>query len=169
MSHLKRLNDMARLLAVALPVVVIAAAVLLPNTALAELRRQFPGFSRMLSWLDHAAPSLNMDLVHVICFGALSLCVFLAWPRAAWRLKLGGLVGLAVVSELVQVWVPGRRPSWGDFSDDLTGLALGLGLWGLLALAGRLPQPTRRWAPHQADHPGPSEDDAGQTAKPHSS
>ena len=131
-----RLDHFARRLAVGAVVIVIAAAVLMPNSGLAALRRQFPRFSQILSWLDHAMPSV--DLVHVICFAALTVCVFFAWTRVHWRAKLGGLVALAAVSEVVQFGVPGRRPSWGDFFDDLSGIALGLILWGLLYGAARL-------------------------------
>jgi VanZ family protein len=146
MSPLERFDATLRWLAVAVVVAVIGAAVLLPNTGLAALRRQFPQFSQLLSWLDHAMPSV--DLVHVICFAALTVCVFFAWRSAAWRLKLGALLGLAAVSEFVQFWVPGRRPSWNDFFDDLAGIAVGALIWGLVYAVQRLTKP-RRYAPRR--------------------
>ena len=140
------MNVVARRFAVLLVVAVIAAAVLLPSTVMAALRRQIPWFSQVLSWLDHVMPSV--DLVHLICFGALTVCTVFAWPRVSWRLKVGGLLGFAALSEMVQIWVPGRRPSGADFVDDLTGMALGLFLWALLrGLTRMAPQRGKAMAP----------------------
>ena len=115
---------------------VIATAVLLPNTELRVLRRSFPALSQALSWLDHLMPSV--DLVHVLCFAALTVFCHLALNNvAAWK-GWAGLLALAVVSELVQFWVPGREPSWSDLGDDATGILIGATIWSALRAVGGL-------------------------------
>jgi hypothetical protein len=106
---------------------VIVTAVLLPNTELRELRRSFPGFSQVLSWLDHLMPSV--DLVHVLCFAALTVFCHLTLNMVSEARRWGGLFALSAISELVQFWVPGREPSWSDLRDDATGILIGASIW----------------------------------------
>lgn len=102
----------------------LVAAIFLPNTGLAQLRSDFRWLSRSISWTEQQWPAL--DMIHVLMFGGLTLLARLTWPLASF-LQLGSaLVVVAAVTEVVQLWVPGRRASWSDFSQDLVGIAAGL-------------------------------------------
>ena len=121
------------LLAAAIGVVVVA--VLLPNTWLAELRLRWRWFSEAINRVEALWPAL--DMVHVLMFAAVGVLAALAFPAwSRWRLLMA-ITTLAVVSEFVQIWVPGRTASVGEALLDVMAGALGLLLAGALArLAG---------------------------------
>ena len=113
----------------------VAVAVLLPNTWLAELRLRWRWFSEAINRVEALWPAL--DMVHVLMFAAVGVLAALAFPAwSRWRLLMA-ITTLAVVSEFVQIWVPGRTASVGEALLDVMAGALGLLLAGALArLAG---------------------------------
>lgn len=115
-----------RWLLLGLGVAGVIVAVLLPSNVLSWLRSDYyPWIGRPLNWLDDASTP-QLDLTHVAMFGAISLLVACLWPRVhAWRIALWLLL-LAVATEVVQFWVPGREPMLSDVYDNLLGIALGL-------------------------------------------
>jgi hypothetical protein len=92
----------------------------------------------MLPLGDHPRWQSLLNAAHVPLFGAPSALWVWAlrgedWPR--WRaLSSVALLGgaLAVGSELLQYWIPGRWPDRADLARNLLGLGLGLLLGALL-------------------------------------
>jgi VanZ family protein len=81
-------------------------------------------------WLDQAEFAAHGDKwTHAILFMALGGLAMGAWRSRSKRLRLAwSLLGLAVVTEVLQAWVPGRSPSLADAIADALGLAVGAGL-----------------------------------------
>lgn len=86
-------------------------------------------------WLDQAEFAAHGDKwTHAILFMALGGLAMGAWRSRSQRLRLAwSLLGLAVVTEVLQAWVPGRSPSLADAVADALGLAVGAGLGGVFS------------------------------------
>ena len=126
------LTWLARMLLLAtLPVV--AVAILFSNTQMAALRRAWPWLSQTISRVERLWPAV--DMVHVVLFGGLGLLLVLACPVVRLRALFLGLAALAVLSEVVQIWIPGRTASFGEVLLDLVAGGLGMGVAWLFALA----------------------------------
>ena len=104
----------------------LIVAVLLPSDVLAWLRSDYyMWIGRPLNWLDNASTE-HLDLTHVALFGGVSLLVACLLPHLrVWRIVLWLLL-LAVATEVMQFWVPGREPKLSDVYDNLLGIFLGL-------------------------------------------
>ena len=78
-------------------------------------------------WLDQADLSAHGDKwTHALLFTTLRWFAMGAWRSRSKRQRLAwSLLGLAVATELLQAWVPGRSPSLADFVADALGLAMG--------------------------------------------
>ena len=109
-------------------VALVVVAVILPTSALSWLRRDYEIIGLPLLWLDDASASLPLDLTHVALFGLVGFAMAVLWPRARWWQIALPLLILAVGSELLQSWVPGREPKISDVIDDLVGAAIGCAL-----------------------------------------
>lgn len=122
-------------------VAAVAAAGLLPASALAWLRQTLP-------WLSHALSRIERlwgghDGSHVVLFVLVGAALAIVLRRPLARACLTGvavLAALAVASELVQRFVPGRTPLLADVRDDMVGGLAGLGAvlllraaWGVVA------------------------------------
>ncbi len=59
----------------------------------------------------------------IFCF---LMAFMLSRRRVAWPYILVFMLGLGALIELIQVWIPGRSPSWDDFWDDGIGTLLGM-------------------------------------------
>ena len=100
---------------------VILTAILLPNYGLAQLRVEQPWFSRLISWSEKTFPQL--DTIHILMFFSLTVLCRLTWGLTFFSTLMGPvLVGAA--TEIIQLWVPGRRASWSDFGQDLIGISI---------------------------------------------
>ena len=108
---------------------VILVAVLLPNGNLAWMREHWAWFNRPMSWIEATGGPVN--LVHLALFVLLGGIVRLGWPGMRWRQWLGGVLLIGVVTELAQLWIPGRDPR---ASDVLVDVAAGMLGWWLAAL-----------------------------------
>jgi hypothetical protein len=107
-------------LALLLPIV----AATLPPSTMAWLRSDYPWFGRPLLFLDSTSTG-GVDLTHVVLFGGITWCVACLWPRVeGWRLA-GLMLALGVVTEVVQLGVPGRTPRLSDVVDDVLGVGRG--------------------------------------------
>lgn len=126
------LTSLARILLFA-AVPVLAVAILLSNTQIAALRRAWPWLSQTISRVERLWPAV--DMVHVVMFGGLGLLLVLAFPAVRLRALFLGLAALAVLTELVQVWIPGRTASVGEVLLDLVAGLAGMGVAWLLAVA----------------------------------
>jgi hypothetical protein len=101
---------------------------LAPNSALEFLRVQYGWVNSIAEFMDSLMPGVDVD--HLSAFIALGFAVRFGWPgRKAWQVALGMLL-LAAVTELVQLWVPGRVASpFHALTDVLGGLAGFLLAW----------------------------------------
>ena len=105
---------------------VVAVAVLLPNTWLAELRIQWRWFSEAINRVEALWPAI--DMVHLVMFFAVGALAALAFPARRARWLLAAIALVAIASEFVQVWIPGRTASVGEVLLDVAGAALGVGV-----------------------------------------
>ncbi|MBN8494580.1 MAG: VanZ family protein [Burkholderiales bacterium] len=130
------LTALARILLFA-AVMLVAVAVLLPNTQLAALRVQWRWFSEAINRVEALWPAV--DMVHVVMFGGVGVLLALAFPAVRQGRLLLAIAVLAAVSEFVQIWVPGRTASVGEAALDVAAGALGLLLAGAVRGIGQHP------------------------------
>ncbi|MBS4010705.1 MAG: VanZ family protein [Roseovarius sp.] len=87
-------------------------------------------------WLDQTDITAHGDKwTHALLFAALGWFAMGAWRSHSKRQRMVWiLMGVAVVTEVLQAWVPGRSPSLADFLADAVGLAAGAWLgWRVFA------------------------------------
>ncbi|GAB3668847.1 VanZ family protein [Ramlibacter alkalitolerans] len=113
----------------------VLALMVVPYGAIEFLRGQFAWANRVADVFDEIMPGGDLD--HVAAFAVLGVAVWFAFPAArAWRVVLA-FVAMGALSELVQLWMPGRRPElWHAVLDVAGGLA-GYGLAWLVGFASR--------------------------------
>ncbi len=90
-------------------------------------------------WLDEAELTAHADQwIHALLFTTLGGLAMAAWRSRSERQRLGwGLLGLAIATEILQAWVPGRSPSLADAGADVLGLVAGGWLgWHALTATG---------------------------------
>ncbi len=128
---MKRLRYLPLVLAVGL----VAVAAMLPNFSMADLRVALPWFSELINHVEALWPGI--DSTHVLMFLGVGAALVLALPSDRWPSRVGlallGVLLLALASEFVQFWVPGRTPLWSDVRDDLVGGVVGVVLAGVVA------------------------------------
>ena len=108
-----------------LSVVGLVVVVMLTSAEMAEIRRDLPVLSRSMSWLERVWPG-GPDLEHVLLFAGLGFFWRLLMLRTRWWVLFLVLVGLALITEVMQYMTVGRTPRWSDARDDVVGAALGL-------------------------------------------
>ncbi|PZO06786.1 MAG: hypothetical protein DCF27_12180 [Lysobacteraceae bacterium] len=132
-----------RYLPIFLTVCLLAVAAMLPGLSLAQLRQRLPLFSELINIVEAIQP--GVDSTHVLIFLLVGAALVLAFAHlrglALLAMPITGVVVLALVSEFVQFWVPGRTPLWSDVRDDLVGGVLGVLLASVLVWL------WRRWRP----------------------
>ena len=111
----------------------LAVAILLSSSQMALLRGAWPWLGLKIDQTEKLWPAV--DMVHVVMFGGLGLLLVLAFPAVRLRALFLGLAALAVLTELVQVWIPGRTASVGEVLLDLVAGLAGMGVAWLLAVA----------------------------------
>ncbi len=110
----------------ALSLTVAVAGALAPQPAMAWLREAIPGFATAWDWLDASLPWFNP--LHAIVFAWLAwLWQELISRRSRWRMPVA-LIGMGVVCEWLQHFVPGRQPRVSDVVSDALGIAIGAAL-----------------------------------------
>ena len=119
-------------LALAAATPLLAVAILLSSSQMAALRGAWPWLGLMIDQTEHLW--LAVDMVHVVLFGGLGLLLVLAFPAVRLRLLYLALAVLAVLTEFVQIWIPGRTASAGEVLLDLVAGGLGMGAAWLLAV-----------------------------------
>jgi len=68
-----------------------------------------------------------VDMVHVVLFGGLGFLLVLALLPVRARALFLGLAVLAMLTEFVQIWIPGRTASIWEVLLDVVAGGLGLG------------------------------------------
>ena len=101
---------------------------------LVGVRGDLPGFMRTL-----------MPVVHLLGFFGLTVLSLAArWPVPRWAVAVL-LVVYAGMTEVVQSLLPPRRAEWGDWLQDLAGIAVGVALcWIIASVAGALARTRRK-------------------------
>ncbi|HET8745571.1 MAG TPA: response regulator [Ramlibacter sp.] len=111
--------------------VVVSFSMTLPEFTLQLLRSYSP-------WLDNAALlslMLGDNLDHILAFGALGISARFAYPQANASHCTLILAAVAIVTELVQLWSPGRDPALPHVVLDLVSGTIGFGLGSLASTA----------------------------------
>ena len=76
-----------------------------------------------------APPTVLESVAHLLSFTVLSVLAMAAsWARSVWLTGLG-LVSYATATELLQGLVSRRTPEWGDWFQDVAGVAIGIGVY----------------------------------------
>lgn len=99
---------------------------LLPEPGLSVLKAELPWLGAGAGWLDSVSPALDLD--HLVAFALLASSASLALPHVPMWQTMAALALFAGVTEIAQVWVPGRTASLGDAGLDLAGALLGYSL-----------------------------------------
>jgi len=91
-------------------------------------------------WIDATANLLlsvmpGVDLDPVVAFGALAMAARLAFPRASARYCIPLLAVVAALTEVVQIWSPGREPAIHHFLLNVIGVLAGFGLASVVWIA----------------------------------
>jgi hypothetical protein len=113
----------------------VSIALLLPQTELDYVKQQFVWLGRGVTWLDSIVPGWDMD--HLVAFALLGLSARLALVEVKPVYILLTLLVLAGLTELAQLWVPGRTASVIDATLDVAGGVLGYVVGMLLTLRAR--------------------------------
>ena len=81
-----------------------------------------------LSWLptDIMAFAHGDKMGHAAMFAVLAFACRLSWPYSPMAIPAGALVLLGLVTEALQLWIPGRTGAWGDMAADCAGVVLGM-------------------------------------------
>ena len=113
---------------------VVSTSMTMPAVTLHALRSQSPWLDQVATLLLSLMPGVELD--HVIAFCALGVAARCAYPRAsAWHCALF-LLATGALTELVQVWSPGRDPRIYHVLLDAAAGACGFGLAHLTCAVG---------------------------------
>lgn len=110
----------------------VLVSVLLPNTTLAWMREHWVWFNRPMLWIEDARSTIN--LVHAILFALLGMAASLAFPRWSLSRAVTVLLALGLVTEGLQLLVPGRHARLSDVAVDVLAGSLG---WMLMRRVAR--------------------------------
>ncbi|MDE2406736.1 MAG: VanZ family protein [Xanthomonadaceae bacterium] len=101
----------------------VLVALLLPNTTIAWMREHWHWFNLPMSWVERIGGPLN--LIHVALFLLLGAALALRFPH--WPARRAGIALLAfgTLTELAQLFVPGRHARLSDVGVDLLAGLLG--------------------------------------------
>lgn len=104
----------------------LAVAILLSSEQMAALRAAWPWLGLKIDQLEKLWPAV--DMVHVVMFSGLGVLLVLAFPAVRLRALYLVIAVLAVLTEFVQIWIPGRTPSVGEVLLDLAAGVVGMGV-----------------------------------------
>lgn len=118
--------------------IVTLLALLLPAPQVLAVKMWVASWLPGAAWLDQADLTQHGDKwTHALLFTTLGWLAMGAWRCRSKRQRLAwSLLVLAVITEVLQAWVPGRSPSLADAVADALGLAVGAGLgWQVFSRA----------------------------------
>lgn len=116
---------------------VLLLGMLLPADAIAVLRERVMGMFG--DWVKDPSGQSAAIWAHLILFTVTGLLVGRLRQHFGWPRVVTFLLALAVTTEAMQYFSPGRQPSWQDVGANLLGISVGLTLLaGLMRLAARL-------------------------------
>lgn len=102
-----------------------SALVSLPSSVVAEVRNGIRWIGWPIDWFEMNLPYVSVT--HFLSFILIGLSAHLAFPRASFPKLVGLLLVFAVLTESLQLLVPGRNPGVADFIADVLGIVIGLG------------------------------------------
>lgn len=121
-------------IATLLMLALLLLGMLLPAEIVSMLRDEvLRRFGRQV--LELPGPALAL-WAHLILFTVTGLLVGRLRLRFGWPRVVVGLMALAVMTEAMQTFSPGRQPSWFDVGANLLGIGLGLALLAILMAMG---------------------------------
>tara|TARA_R100001143_G_scaffold32775_1_gene31481 strand:- start:3599 stop:4006 length:408 start_codon:yes stop_codon:yes gene_type:complete len=99
----------------------------LPGTVLEAIQS---GIAEIVGWqaeLDNTSGLPTDKLVHILLFAWLAWSLLLGWPDRRFYGRIAAfLLFIALLSEGVQLLVPGRSADWLDVAADIVGAGFGL-------------------------------------------
>lgn len=98
----------------------------LPNTMVAQIRNGVRWIGQPINWFEANSPEFSV--IHLVMFILISSISHFAFPRASFPRLLFFLMMFAVLTEMLQLFVPGRAPGAADFIANLLGILIGLGI-----------------------------------------
>ncbi|MBJ6984216.1 VanZ family protein [Luteimonas sp. MC1750] len=114
---------------------ILAGAILLSSSQIGRLRSAWPWLGLKIDQTEKLWPAV--DMVHVALFGGLGVLLILAFPTVRLRALFLVLAVLAVLTEFVQIWIPGRTASIDEVLLDLAAGLAGMGVaWALVVVVG---------------------------------
>lgn len=114
-----------------LGILAVLVGTTVPASAIGWLRNEIPYFAAVADWLAAPVPGLNP--LHILVFAVIACWWRMLTPRGSrWPIVLV-LAALAVLTEFLQRFVPGRDPRVSDVLNDLVGVALGFALAALIS------------------------------------
>ncbi|MCC5888484.1 MAG: VanZ family protein [Gammaproteobacteria bacterium] len=117
-----------------LMVAVLLLGMLLPASAIDVLREAVMGLFG--DWVEDAPGPSKAIWAHLMLFTATGLLVGRLRQHFGWGRVLGFLLVLAVMTEAMQFFSPGRHPSLMDVGANLLGISVGLALLATLMWLG---------------------------------
>ncbi len=122
---------------------VLLFGMLLPADAIAALR---DGLLAVFGhWAEDSPGHSTAISAHLMLFTFTGLLVGRLRLHFGWARVVAFLMALAVMTEAMQYFSPGRQPSWLDVGANLLGIVLGLALLaGLMSFGGRIGAALRR-------------------------
>ena len=114
----------------ALALIGVMVSTSLPNWGVAWLRSKSMLFNQSIWFFEKMY--LPFSLAHLLVFMLLGLLSTMALGWQRWRQSWLALMAFAALTELMQVFAPGRTPRFTDLLVDAVGISTGIGL-GLLA------------------------------------
>jgi hypothetical protein len=115
--------------------ILVGIALVVPQPGLTLMEQEFAWLGIGVGWLKTVVPGWDLD--HLVAFGLLGFTAGLAFPRLRGGHVLGALILFAGLTEIAQIWVPGRTASARDAALDVAGGLLGYVLARALGFAGR--------------------------------
>ena len=119
-------------LAIAAAAPLFTLAILLSSAQMAVLRGAWPWLGLKIYQTERLWTAV--DMVHVVLFGSLGLLMVLAFPAVRLRVLYLVIAALAMVTEFLQIWIPGRTASVGEVLLDLAAGLVGMGVAWFVAV-----------------------------------
>jgi len=122
----------------------VVLSMIVPSSALDFIRFEYGWVDRVVDFLGIVTPA-GADIDHFTAFALLGFVAHFGWRRGrSWQVFLG-LLTVATLVEVVQLWIPGREAAMSHAMLDVLGGMAGYGLAWVLTYA---------WAPERvAGHP----------------
>ena len=112
------------MLATALLLQVIIVA--LPRKFVVRIRTGIDWIGQPINWFEANLPWFSV--IHFAVFTLIGIVAYAALPRFGFPRLFGLLLVFAILTESLQLMVPGRNPGAADFIANFLGILIGLGL-----------------------------------------